>query len=646
MGDRLPLEKPPVSGTHRALTAAARILQATPLDAPRTYAWHPEAWAMRDTTGEIRFAEMWLGNTLSRCRLFAAYRPTPDAEPVALDNGMAVELVARFAGGVGGQSALLRAFAAHLLTPGVGYLVGIPALAAADRWTVHSADEVRLSTASDPRFPGVALWDVRRGEGAQDWEQMPPGTLAVKTHRPHPRFAWEPDSPVRGALPILRELSLLTQHVEAMATSRLAGAGILAMDNGITFPGGWEKWVEEFLDATTKPIRDRMLAGAYVPFPVRVPVGKGQKVADKIHHLMFNTPFDEHSMKLRGEALDRLATAMDMPAKILTGESSNHWGDWHVDEQGITIHAEPNLELICDALTVGYLQPALRGAERLAAGEPADNVVQLRQAPPPRDPAEPQIIVWYDTSELRSEPDQSGDAFELYDRGELDGDGLRSKTVRDGQAPTGDELARQVWWKMLDSGDPALQRRAMVELGVLPAGDDLADPPAAPVVVTPPASPEPAAEPDDDGGQGPPDTRGDPPPRRINPPNPSGPATPAVAVVSAAALMAAADGLVFRALERAGNRLRSATSRQRTSDNDCAAAVMHTCCNAGLVRNVDQLLDGAWDRLPEVAARLGEPPEALQAALDRYVRVLIRTRTPHSWETLAVALGVDGELAA
>lgn len=644
MGDRLPLEQPPATRTHRALTAAARILDPTPIDAPHTYAWHPEAWAMRDTTGEVRFAEMWLGNTLSRCRLYAAYRPTPDAEPVPLENGPAVELVARFAGGVGGQAALLRAFAAQLLTPGVGYLVGIPGLQTADRWTVHSADEVRLSTATNPDFPGVALWDVRRGEGSQDWEAMPPGTLAVKVHRPHPRFAWEPDSPVRGALPILRELSLLTQHVEAMATSRLAGAGILAMDSGIQFPGGWEKWVQEFLDTVTKPIRDRMLAGAYAPFPVRVPVGKGQKVADKLHHLMFNTPFDEHSMQLRGEALDRLATAMDMPKKVLTGESSNHWGDWHIDEQGITIHASPNLELICDGLTVGYLQPALRRAERVAAGE-VDNVVQLREALRQRDPGEPEIIVWYDTDELRAEPDQSGDAFELYDRGELDGEGLRAKTVRDGQAPEGDELARQVWWKMLDSGDPALQRRAMVELGVLPAGDELAEAPApAPINVQAPlAAPEPEAP---EPGDGPPDTLGDPPPRRINPPNPSGPRAPAAGLVSAEALMAAADGLVFRALERAGNRLRSATSRQRTAATDCTAALMHTCINAGLVRNVDQLLDGAWDRLPEVAARLGEPADALQAALDGYVRILIRTRTPHSWETLAVALGVDCELSA
>jgi hypothetical protein len=202
-------------------------------------------------------------------------------------------------------------------------------------------------------------------------------------------------------------------------------------------------------------------------------------------------------------------------------------------------------------------------------------------------------------------------------------------------------MSRQVAWKMLDSGDPDIQRWAMRTLGVITEGE-LPAAPATPIVVTPPpaapAEPEPEAAP----GQGPPDTLGDPAPRRINPPTRGTPVAPA------AALMAAADGLVFRALERAGNRLRSATARQRQADAsaDCVAALMHTCCNAARVKPLDQLLEGAWDRLPEVATRLGEPADAFQAALDGYVRVLIRTRTPHSWDTLAVALGVDGELAA
>jgi hypothetical protein len=626
------------------LTAAARILEPNRVDAPHAYPWHDEAWRMRNTTGEIRFAEMWLSSVLSRCRLFAAIRTAPDAEPEPVEDGIAAELMARFAGGVGGQAGFLRMFAPQLLTPGVGYMVGIPSVLTADRWTVHSADEIRLSSASHPEFPGVPLWEVRRGEGPQDWEVMPPGTLAVKGHRPHPRYSWDPDSPVRGALPILRELTLLTQHVEAMATSRLAGAGIFAMDAGIQFPQGWDKWVEEFLATVTKPIRDRMLAGAYAPFPLRVPLAKGEKIADKLHHLMFNTPFDEHSMELRGEALNRLATAMDMPAKILTGESSNHWGDWHVDEQGITIHAEPNLELICEALTIGYLRPGmLLGERRLAAEAAGPNVVQLREAIRP-EPGQPELIVWYDTSDLHTQPDTAGNALQLHERLVIDDDDLRTGTGVVGQAPEGDALARMVWVKMLDSNDPAIVRKALVQLGLAEESDF----PAAPVPVTAPPAEAPADDEAPANPGGPPGTEGDPEPRRIAPPGQAPARAPAAAagLVSAEALMVAADGLVFRALEKAGNRLRQAMRRVPGGPPDCAAVMVHTECNAGRHRSADALLEGAWDRLPEIAARIGEPADALQAVLDDYARTLIQTRLPHSWDMLAVALGVDGELAA
>lgn len=642
MGDRLPIETPAPSRAGRMLTASARILEPSRVDAPHVYPWHDEAWRMRNTTGEIRFAEMWLSSVLSRCRLFAAIRRAPDTEPEPVEDGLAAELMARLAGGVGGQAGFLRAFAPQLLTPGVGYMVGIPSVLTADRWGVHSADEIRLSAASHPEFPGVPLWEVRRGEGMTEWEVMPPGTLAVKAHRPHPRFSWEPDSPVRGAMPILRELTLLTQHVEAMATSRLAGAGIFAMDSSIQFPQGWDKWVEEFLATVTKPIQDRMLAGAYAPFPMRVPVAKGEKIADKLHHLMFNTPFDEHSMRLRGEALTRLATAMDMPAKILTGESSNHWGDWHVDEQGITIHAEPNLELICDALTVGYLRPGiLLGERRLAAEAGAPNVVQLREATRP-EPGQPELIVWYDTSDLHTQPDTAGNALQLYDRLEIDGDDLRSGTGVAGQAPTDDSLSRMVWVKMLDNGDPAIVRKALIALGLATEADF----PAAPVPVSAPAEPEPEADEPPANPGGPPGTQGDPEPRRVAPPVQAPARAPAAALVSAEALMAAADGLVFRALEKAGNRLRQAMRRVPGGAPDCSAVLVHTECNAGRHRSADDLLEGAWDRLPEIAARIGEPADALQAVLDDYARTLIQTRLAHSWDMLAVALGVDGELAA
>jgi hypothetical protein len=583
----------------------------------------------------LAYAELWLANSLSRVRLIAAQRPEPGAEPEPVTSGPAAELVAALAGGPGGQSSLLRSFAPQLLTPGVGYLVGEPTMNGADEWGVYSADQIRLSTRGSP--DGLRTYDLMEGPNAQDWRQLPPGALPVKVWRPHPRFSWLPDSPVRAALPILRELALLSMHVAASATSRLAGAGILAMDSSIQFPDGWEKWVEEFLETVNRPIKDRASAAAHTPFPLRIPVAKGEKVTDKLAHLMFSTPFDEQSMKLRDEAIDRLATTLDMPKRALKGEQENHWGKWATTEEGITLHVEPNMELVAEGLTRGYLDPAMslvqgrRDGELFTRGNERRRLGLRDVSAPPGD-----FIVWYDTSNLATRPDKSTDAREAYDRWEASGDDLRDEAgISDARPPEGAEFERRAYIQLLTSTDPEIQRLAITKLGL---ADEDEIPARSPVVQALPGPSEP--EPEQEREQ-------EPPPRALpstrEEPAPS--EEPQVASVApAVAVVAACDGLVFRALEKAGNRLRQAHRRQLNGATDCTAVLMHTCLNATSIRTMDQLLDGAWDRVPEIAGMLGEPVDELCAVLDSYTRILIRTAQPHSWDRLACALGCDAEL--
>jgi hypothetical protein len=98
--------------------------------------------------------------------------------------------------------------------------------------------------------------------------------------------------------------------------------------------------------------------------------------------------------------------------------------------------------------------------------------------------------------------------------------------------------------------------------------------------------------------------------------------------------------LVYRALERCGNRLRTVTRRQRELDPrlDQDALSMHTICNATALRPPQVLFEGAWDRVPVVAAQLRLDPEALAKELDSFTLELVRTRTPYSWELLCAYL--------
>jgi hypothetical protein len=640
---------------RQAVTASARILQPVREDNPKKLQWHDEAWGFRDTVGELRFAEMWLGNAFSRSRLIAARRPSPGEEPQPVEDGPAYDLVGRLAGGVGGQSALLRNFAPFLMIPGIGYLVGEPK-GRVDKFVVVDSEDIKVGTSKE----GGPGFELRVDDGTMGWRHLPEGTVVTKVYRPHPRRRWEPDSPTRAALGILRELVLLTMHVEATATSRLAGAGVQAFPSEMEFPDGWEKFIAEYLAAVTKPIKNRDLAAAKAPFPVRMPANVIE--AFKNGYINYSNPFDEHALKLREEAITRLGNAMDMPRQILTGEKQNHWGDWQVEEAGLKMHVEPGLETICDGLTVGYLQPGLQtGRDQSKVNDAA-----LREEEDKTPEGE--WLIWYDTSDLRVRPDRSQAAGDAYDRWEIDGDVFRKELgLSDAEAVDIKDPAtlQRIWLKLLDTD---LASVALVQLGLVEP-DEISvskGPFGQPEVAPTGGEPPPPATPPGDGGRGLPERQ----PQQQEPaPTPAPPVRKAAEVVavdgqlglvaaaevpdypppatSGEAIVFALDGIVHRAMERAGRRVLNKLPRgeggrlARSIDgNECPAERLHTCTHLDRYLPADTLFDGAWDRVPEIAERLNEDPEVLIATCEAYCRMLVSTQVEHSFDGLARALGV------
>src|SRR6266581_5359271 len=126
-----------------AITAAATIVpepRSPLLKTPET--WQEEAWNFYDTLGELNTAVTWLANMMSRVRIRAATVEVGLDEPTITDTGIAAELIADLAGGVGGQSQLMRNFAMQLKIPGDCYLVGQQDGTGYD-WQVRSTSEVR-----------------------------------------------------------------------------------------------------------------------------------------------------------------------------------------------------------------------------------------------------------------------------------------------------------------------------------------------------------------------------------------------------------------------------------------------------------------------------------------------------------------------
>jgi hypothetical protein len=117
------------------------------------------------------------------------------------------------------------------------------------------------------------------------------------------------------------------------------------------------------------------------------------------------------------------------------------------------------------------------------------------------------------------------------------------------------------------------------------------------------------------------------------------------------ALYEALDGLVWTALTTAGHRLRltpAVPRPERGSARMLPMARTHESFPVPDAGKIDgwKLLDGAWDRVGEIAQRTGADAETITAALDTYVRGLLLTGGTYSYERLGDALFTMDGVAA
>jgi hypothetical protein len=431
-----PTPKPsPVPTQPNALTAAA-----APVTSPRTElirntdGWQNEAWEYYDTLGEFRYGTEWVSAMLSRVRLYAAKLEPGADEPARATAGTAVDLMTVLSGGVAAQAQLMSGFGTQLGVPGEGYLVG-ETVNGVEKWAVRSTDEVR---AARGHFEVI---DENTANNGTQWRPLGSDSLVTRVWRPHKRWHYKADSPARAARGKMRELELINRYIMSQFLSRLASAGVIMFPDEVTFPVKEEfaeaadPFVAEWIEIAATSIANPGTAAAVVPIPIKVPA----EYVDKIRHIDFTLLLDEKILDKRESAIKGLATMLNMPAEILLGMGDvNHWGAWQLEEGALKTHIAPEAELICQAVTQGYLQPRLKasGVEDWASW-----------------------VVWYDMSELTLRPDRSADALQLYDRMEINGTALRRETGFDeADKPNDQELKEQglkVIIKTLPSGGPS-----------------------------------------------------------------------------------------------------------------------------------------------------------------------------------------------
>jgi hypothetical protein len=567
---------PPPNGF---VASAARLPVITRNTATSAQGWMGQAWASYDTVAELRFIANWVGNVMSRAALVPMRLVGDHYE--TLTDGPAVDAMTAYFGGPQGQSQMLQATGVnHTISGEVYHLM----LAKDDEWHVLSSGCVTQNGKRLTARVGERLIDLTRND------------LVYRAWTPHPRNIDLADSPVRSNLGTLEEIQRLNQHIASQLDSRLAGAGVMLMPSEIQFaaPEGVDPqanqadaFMQVLGEAMTESVHNRGSAAAIVPVVVTAP----GEYLDKVQLIHFWTPLDEAAIKMRDNAVKRLAFGMDTPPEVLMGTSENHWSAWIVDESTIKSHLEPRLAVVAHAVTTAYLRPSLTG-----------------EVPDPEN-----YYVFADTSQIRLRPNRRNEAIELYDRGELSGDALRRETgFAQEDQPDDPEMVMWLWRKIATgSTSPEQTGAALAKLGAslgnvalgdrnAPTGDDRRIDARRQVRDT--------REPNIDRSVAEKEQRGE-------------------------AAVAAADVLVMRALERVGNKLNDAKGRA-----DGLGTIMPAKRYLSASGNPDKLLDGCWDFALDALGGWHPQPAAVVSVLDIYVRGLLTARAPHTRAALAAAL--------
>ncbi|MFI0827279.1 hypothetical protein ACH4Q7_22805 [Streptomyces roseolus] len=566
---------------------------------PGDQAWQRRAYDMYHQVPEVRFAASWISNAMSGARLFAG-RYADDGKIVpASSSHRAAEIVSDIAGGPDGQAKLLGAFGRHLTVPGEGWIVVRPNSEVLSPYVPEDGHEWRVLSVLEIRRQSGKLTAEIDGdeivipEGDPD-KVHPDAPVALRVWDPDPARAIEADSPVRSSLELLEELLLLNAAVKAIARSRITGRGILFVPKGTRFPTApgqepaEDDLIEILMTVSETAIRDPESAAATVPIVLEVPA----ETIDAFKHVTFESDFDELAIKLREEAVRRFATGLEIPAEILLGLGDvNHWGAWALTSEAIRLGIEPKLGIVAHALTQQWLRPILEA-------EGHDDWHRW--------------LVWYDTAPLRVRTNRSETALQAHDRGVISDAALRRETgFEESDAPTDEELARRT--------PPAPQAPE----------DDAEENP----VPQPPARPHLPVD------------ESEAPPRTLD-----GLEASARTRQLSDAIVATADILIWSALSSAGRRVKNSSACPRplrARVNGVQLDQIHTVIPVD-ADQVDKLglLDGAWDRVPEVAARYGVEAECMTASLDDYTRALIAARIEHRFHDVPAVLASCYEAAA
>lgn len=412
--------------------------------------WQADAWLVFHSMGKVKYADRFLANTCARLRWYAAVRGDADQPPIPVADAdlspatvaAAEDVVARLALANGGHGGLMKSLVLNLEVAGELYVIGYPDRdavlgddnqvikeAEAERWEVRSVLEVVL---------GGDKVKIRRRPDGQP-EALPDDVMFVRIWEPDPSWHDLPDSALRSVLSDADEYLIMARQIRALGRSRMT-AGVFTVPTELSFgPADPTQSEDEdplsqvLMDTFLNPIADESDPSAVVPTILR---GKAEFLDEKyLRHITFTREADRLFVELRKETQRNVVDGLNLPSEMVNGMSElSGLGGGNVaamiDASTFSAHVEPRAIGIFDALTGDVMRPMMR----LYPGVVPDEVER--------------VFLWYDESEVVTQPDRSEAANDAHDRGTISDDAYRkARGFNDEDAPEPDEMARRAGLK-------------------------------------------------------------------------------------------------------------------------------------------------------------------------------------------------------
>jgi len=183
-------------------------------------------------------------------------------------------------------------------------------------------------------------------------------------------------SPHKAALDLLEAMYVHQLADSSVATSRLAGAGILVWptnlrsmplrDDGSPEPGSQQEMIQQFHEAAWSSIKNRDGKDAHIPFVVFVDPDS-PNYEPKLLHIERDDHADQYQTRF-GTYRERYASAVDLPVESVTGMGqSNHWSAWSVNEEKWKSYLAPLVDLLRSAVEMNIVKPHLGPSATLMA---------------------------------------------------------------------------------------------------------------------------------------------------------------------------------------------------------------------------------------------------------------------------------------